>query len=210
LPGVEGALEPGQPAERYLRHRPIGPLGCDQPGQQRGHRRSLIGEDPDITLRAGQREHGGEGVHRVGVLAAGGQRQRPQRVDLDQAATPLLGGRRSVQPVQQRERLGGPLPGQQHPGQHQVSRFPRVARLVFGVQAGLVSPPRGRGHVALGQQQPGPLRRGRIEQASGHRRGMIGFADGLQRSGWIAGGLPDPRQRHPARGRRWPEEELAA
>ena len=115
-----------------------------------------------------------------------------------------------MQPVQQRQRLGGPLLGEQHPGQHQVSRLARVARFVVGVQAGLVSPPRGRGHVALGQQQPGPLRRGRIEQASRHRRGMPGFADRLQRSGRIAGGLPDPRQCHPARGRRWPVEELAA
>jgi len=129
---------------------------------------------------------------------------------LDHAADPVLGDRRGVQPVQQRQCLGGPLPGQQYPGQHQVSRLARVARFVFGVQAGLISPARGTRRVALGQQQPGPLRRGRIEQASRHRRGMIGFADRRQRSGRIAGGLPDPRQCHPARGRRWPEEELAA
>ena len=34
------------------------------------------------------------------------------------------------------------------------------------MQAGLVRPPRGRGHVTLGQQQPRPLRRNRVEQAS--------------------------------------------
>ena len=70
-----------------------------------------------------------------------------------------------VQPVQQRERLGGPLLGQQHPGQHQVSRLPRVVRLVVRVEAALFRPARGRGQVALGQQQPRPLRRDRVEQA---------------------------------------------
>ncbi len=108
VPDVKGALEPGQAAERDPR-AVAGPLGRDQPAQQRGHRRSLVGEDPDIALRAGQRERIGEGVHRVGVLAAGGQRQRPQRAGLDHAADPVLGDRRRVQPVQQRERLGGPL-----------------------------------------------------------------------------------------------------
>ena len=210
VPDVKGALEPGQAAERDTRGRLAGPLGRDQPGQQRGHRRALVGEDPDIALRAGQREHVSEGVHRVGVLAAGGQRQRPQRAGLDHAADPVLGDRRGVQPVQQRERLGGPLLGQQHPGQHQVSRLPRVTRLIVGVQAGLMRPPRGRGHVTLGQQQPGVLRRGRVEQASRRRRGMLGFADRLQRSGGIAGGLSYPRQRHQARGQRCPVEELAA
>ena len=164
--GAERAPQPGQVTERDARGRLPGPLGCDQPSQQRGHRRPLVGEDPDIALRAGQRERFGQGVHRVGVPAAGGQRQRPQRAGLDETAGPVLGDRRRVHPVQQRERRGGPILGQQHPGQHQVSRLPRIARLVPGAQAGLIRPPRGRGHVALGQQQPRLLRRSRVEQAS--------------------------------------------
>ena len=110
----------------------------------------------------------------------------------------MLGDRRGVQPVQQRERLGGPLLGQQHPGQHQVSRLARVARLVFGVQAGLLRPPCGRGHVTLGQEQPRVLRRGRVEHPGRGRRAMLGFADRFQRSRRIAGGLPYPRQQHQA------------
>ena len=105
-PGTRGdvlrakrALQPGQAAERDLRSRPAGPPGCDQPGQQRGHRRPLVGEDPDIALRAGQGERAGQRVHRAVCLTAGGQRQRPQRADLDQAAGPVLRGRRHVQPV---------------------------------------------------------------------------------------------------------------
>ena len=39
--------------------------------QQRGHRRALVGEDPDITLRAGRGERPGQGGHRGGFLAAG-------------------------------------------------------------------------------------------------------------------------------------------
>ena len=126
-PGTRGdilrakrALQPGQAAERDLRGRPAGPLGRDQPGQQRGHRRPLVGEDPDITLRAGQGERLGQHVHRAVCLTAGGQRQRPQRADLDQAADPVLSGRRRMQPVQQRERRAGPGLGQQDPGQHQM------------------------------------------------------------------------------------------
>jgi hypothetical protein len=51
---LERALQPGQAAERDLRGGLPGPLGRDQPAQQRGHRRALVGEDPDITRWAGQ------------------------------------------------------------------------------------------------------------------------------------------------------------
>ena len=129
-PRIKGALEPGQAAERDLRGRSAGPLGCDQPGQQRGHRRSLVGEDPDIALRAGQGEHVGQRGHRAVCITAGGQRQRPQRADLDQAAGPVLRGRRRVQPVQQRQRRAGPVLGQQDARQHQMRLLAGVIRLV--------------------------------------------------------------------------------
>ena len=56
------------------------------------------------------------------------------------------------------------------------------------------------------------LRRDRVEQA-GHRRarrGPPGFADGLQRPGWITVSLPDPRQRGQAGSQRRGEVHLAA
>ena len=40
--------------------RSAGPLGRYEPAEQRGHRRALVGEDPDVTLRAGQRERPGQ------------------------------------------------------------------------------------------------------------------------------------------------------
>ena len=101
VPGVEGPLEPRQAAERDLCGGLAGPLGRDQPDQQRGHRRALVGEDPDVALWAGQRQSRGQGVHRRGLLAAGRQGQRPQRAGLDEAACPVLGCRRRVQPIQQ-------------------------------------------------------------------------------------------------------------
>ena len=82
-----------------------------QPAEQRGHRRALVGEDPYVALRAGEQERPGEGGDRACLIAGGGQRQRPQRADLDQAAGPVLGDRRGVQPVQQGERLAGPVLG---------------------------------------------------------------------------------------------------
>ena len=166
---AERPLEPGQAAERDRRGRPAGPLGRDQPGQQRGHRRSLVGEDPDMALRAGQGERRSQRVHRRGLLAAGGQAQRPQRADLDQAAGPVLGGRRGVQAVQQRQRRAGPGLGQQNPGQHQMPRLPGVVGLVLLVEAALRRPARGSVQVALSQEQPGPLRRDRVERARGAR-----------------------------------------
>ena len=121
-PGVEGPLEPGQVAERDLGGRPAGALGRDEPAEQRGHRRALVGEDPDVALRAGEHERPGQGRDRACFIAAGRQSQRPQRAGLDQAAGPVLGGRRGVQPVQQCQRLPGPVLGEQHPGQHQSAR----------------------------------------------------------------------------------------
>ena len=93
-PGAEGPLEPGQVAERDAGRGLTGALGRDQPPEQRGHRRPLVGEHPDIALRAGQGERRGQDIHRAGLLAGGRQRQRPQRLDLDDAARPVLRGRR--------------------------------------------------------------------------------------------------------------------
>ena len=134
-PGVEGTLQPGQAVERDLGRGLAGSLGRDQPAQQRGHRRALVGEEADITLRAGDGERLGQGVHRSLLLAAGGQRQCPQRADLDQAPGPVLGGRRRVQPVQQRQRPLGLPPGEQDPGQHQVPRLPWVDGIVVRSEA---------------------------------------------------------------------------
>jgi hypothetical protein len=126
-----------------------GPLGCDQLAQQRGHRRSLVGEDPDIALRAGQGERSGQTVHRVRILAHGGERQRPQCPGLDDTAGPVLGQRGRVQPVQQRQRLTGPALGEQHARQYQVLGLRWVARLVTGAEAVLLRPAGGSVHVAL-------------------------------------------------------------
>ena len=96
--GIERVLQPGQAAQRDPRRGLPGPLRRDELAKQRGHRRALIGEYPDIALRAGEDERPGQGIHRSPLLAPGGQRQRPQRADRDQAARPVLGGRRHVQP----------------------------------------------------------------------------------------------------------------
>ena len=123
---------------------------------------------------------------------------------------PVPGERRRVQPVQQRERQAGPVLGQQDPGQHQLSRLARVVWLVVRAEAVLLHETGGGGQVTLSQQQPGPLRRDRVEQARRPRCGLTGLADRLQRPGRIATGLPDPRQRGQARGQRRGIDELPA
>ena len=208
--GGEGPLEPGQVAEGDAGGRPAGALGRDEPAEQRGHRRALVGEDPYVALRAGQQERPGEGGDRACLLAGGGQGQCPQRAGLDQAAGTVPGFRRRVQPVQQREGLAGPVLGEQHPGQHQVPGFARVVRLVVRAEAVVLRESGRRGQVALGQQQPGPLGGDRVEQAGRTWCGLAGLGDRLQRPGRIAGGLPDPRQRGQAAGQRGGVDELAA
>lgn len=47
-------------------------------------RRFLAGEDPDVALRAGQGERPGQAVHCGVLVACGWQRQRPQRLDLEE------------------------------------------------------------------------------------------------------------------------------
>src|SRR5258705_116543 len=69
----EGPQHPGQAADRDAAGGALACLlGRDQPGQQRGHRRALIGEEPHITLRASQHQRLGQLVHR-GVLVACGR-----------------------------------------------------------------------------------------------------------------------------------------
>jgi hypothetical protein len=204
---------PGQAAKRDTADRgPLRPLGRDQRAQQRGHRRALIGEHPDITLRAGQRERPGQGVHRGVLLAGGRQCESPQRADLDDAARPVLADGRRVQPLQQRERRARAVLGEQHPGQHQVLGLPRVAGFVVRAEAAMLRPAGGCGDLALGQLQPGPLRRDRVEQA-GHARarpGLHGLLHRLPGAGRVALGLADPRQRGQAGGQRLGEVHLAA
>ena len=207
-PDVKGELEPLHAAARDPGGLAV-PHGPDQPGQQRGHRRSLVGEDPDIALRAGQREHVGEGVRRVGVLAAGGQRQRRSARPRSRCrADPGRPPRRTAGPAARAPRRAAAGPAAPGPAPGIPARAGSAVHLRRAGQSreSTARPrPRRPGPAAAGPAAPGP-----DEQASRHRRGMLGFADRLQRSGRIAGGLPDPGQRHPARGRRWPVEELAA
>jgi hypothetical protein len=56
MSGVKGTPEPGQVAERDARGRLARALGGDDPAEKRGHRRSLVGKDPHIALRAGEHE----------------------------------------------------------------------------------------------------------------------------------------------------------
>ena len=105
--------------------------------------------------------------------------------------------------------LGLPL-GQQDTRQHQVPTLARVVRLIIRAEAALGGPPGGLGQIALGQQQPGMLRRDRVEQPGRARRGLPGLDDRLPGPGRIAAGLPDPRQRRQAGGQGPQVGELAA
>ena len=107
-----------------------------------------------------------------------------------------------MQPPQQRKRRTEAVLGEQHPGQHQILRLPRVARLVIRAEAAFFHPAGGRGDLALGQQQPGPLRRDGVEQAGRARRDQPGLAHRRQGPGRITVGLPDPRQGSQASGQR--------
>jgi hypothetical protein len=116
-----------------------------------------------------------------------------------------------VQPLQQGERRGGAVLGEQHPGQHQILRLPRVGRLVVRAEAAFACPAGGRSGLALGQQQC-PLRWDRVEQV-GHRRTRRrppGLFHRLPGCRLVALGLPDPRQRGQAGGKRLGVDVLAA
>ena len=75
-----------------------------------------------------------------------------------------------------------------------------------------MGPAGGCGDLALGQQQPCPLRRDRVEQNSYSwtRRHPAGLAHRLQGSARITLGLPDPGQRRQAGGQRRGEVHPAA
>ena len=81
-----------------------------------------------------------------------------------------------MQPVQQRQRLAGPVLGEQDPGQHQMPGFAGIVRLVVRAEAAAPGPSGGGGQVALGQQQPGPLGGDGVEQAGRTWCGLVGLA----------------------------------
>jgi hypothetical protein len=65
--------------------------------KQGGHRRALVGEDPDVPLRPSRRQRLGQGGQRTLVVAG---RLQGQRLQLDHAAGPSLRRRQVVQPPQ--------------------------------------------------------------------------------------------------------------
>ena len=107
-----------------------------------------------------------------------------------------------MQPLQKRERLAGLALGEQHARQHEILRLLRVRWLVVPTEAAFPRPFGYSRSVALGQQQPCPLRRDRVEEVGKGRawRDPQCLADRLQRPGRIPLGLPDPGQRGEARG----------
>jgi len=74
----------------------------------------------------------GEGRDRARSVTGDGQGKRAQRANLDEAAVPIPSNGGGVQPVQQSERLAGPVLGEQDPGQDQVAWLAGVSRLVVG------------------------------------------------------------------------------
>lgn len=84
-------------------HRPS-TAGRHEPGEQGGHRRPIVDEDPDITLGSSQGQGIGQGGQRAGLVVAGRQGERLHHPHLDYAAGPLLGRGRGVQPLQQPQR----------------------------------------------------------------------------------------------------------
>jgi hypothetical protein len=85
------------------------------------------------------------------VIAAGGQRERPQCLDLEDAAGPALADRGVEQPLQQRECRARVALGEQHPGQNQIRRLVRVICLVVRAETSSRRPLGGGADVALGQ-----------------------------------------------------------
>ena len=85
----------------------LAPPGSGQLGEQDAHRHRLVGKDTDVALRAGgSPARLGERAKGAGMIAVGGQRECPQRLDLDDAAGPALAGRGVEQPLQRSASAG--------------------------------------------------------------------------------------------------------
>ncbi len=106
----------------------------------------------------------------------------------------------------------GSLLGEQHPGQHQIRRLLRVIWLVVWAETSSRCPLGGRVDVALGQQQPRPLRWHRVEQGDHLRAqpGLPGLAHRLQGPGRVTVRVPDPGHDSQAGGQRRGEGKLPA
>ena len=202
-PGQRPAM-PGQVAQRDAGGGLAGALGRDEPPEQRGHRRALVGEDPHIALRAGEQDGLGEGRDRACSIAGGGQGQRPQRTGLDEAAGPGLSPRRAAGPA-------GPAPGRAGPGRAGPGPAPgaRTRGRTAARRPGAGRSPAGNGPRRAGCPGPqtGPRAgTGFSKPAPGH----VPARSSPQCPGRITGGLPDHRQGGQAAGQRGGVDELAA
>src|SRR5262249_32798364 len=139
----------GEVAEGYL---PGGGLPVPVRGghlaEQGRHGWAFVGEHPYVALRGGQGKRRGQ-VFGGGLAAGGGEGQRSQRPDLDDAAGAALAVGCGKQPAEEAERGLGLVLGEQHPGQDQVVPFPGVGRVGVGGQVALLRPAGGRGGIAL-------------------------------------------------------------
>ena len=86
----------------------------------------------------------------------------------------------------------------------------RVIRRVTGTEPAVAGPLRRPGHVVLGQPQPGPLGRNRVEQPGGARGERLRFGHGVACPAPVAGRLADPGQGHQPGGQRRSVHELTA
>ena len=157
-----------------------------------------------------RRRAAGQHGDRFRIVTGGGQGQGAQSEDLDQTAVAALGRGGGFQPVEQDQRRSGIILGEQQPGQDQVAWLARIVKRAVGPQTLISAPPGHLGHVSLGQQQPGPLRRDRVEQPGGARGERLRLRDGLRRPVPVAGRLADPGQEgQPGRQRRGVDELTA-
>ncbi len=86
----------------------------------------------------------------------------------------------------------------------------RVIRCVTGTEPAVAGPPRRPGHVPLGQEQPGPLGRNRVEQPGWPRGERLRFGHGIVGSVPVARRLADPGQQDQPGGQRRSVHELTA
>jgi len=100
----------------------------------------------------------------MGFLTRGRQSQGLQDSHLDAAAHPALGQREMVQPLQQRERLVRGLLGDAQPDQDQGLALVGIVGLALAGEAARGDPVGDSGELALSEQQPHPLHRGREDQ----------------------------------------------
>jgi hypothetical protein len=93
---------------------------------------ALVDEDPEMTLRCGERYRVSQSARGTTLVTGCGQRKCPESLDFDEATDAAVGDRGGLEGFEKSKRVIGLALREQDPGEREVCGLARVAGRVVG------------------------------------------------------------------------------